>query len=167
VPPHSDLERFKTAQEASSGFDGALAEIRSGSKRGHWIWYVFPQLAGLGHSILSHKYGIDDIPEAELFLRDAVLRNRLLRITNAVAERLRAGNVGVMQLMSSHVDALKLVSSLSLFGAVARRLHTTDRDDDYASLARLADEVLVIAAAQGYPPCRYTLERLRAWDSSH
>jgi uncharacterized protein (DUF1810 family) len=160
------LERFKTAQEVrSSGFAVALAEMKRGAKRGHWIWYVFPQLAGLGHSILSEKYAIIDISEAEMYLRDAVLRDRLFVITKAVAERLRQGDVGVTALMNSHVDALKLVSSLTLFGTVARSLYSIDPDDDYLAIARVADEVLATAAGQGYPPCQFTLRHLRAWRS--
>jgi uncharacterized protein (DUF1810 family) len=157
----ADLQRFKDAQSyRGSGFDAALADMQSGRKRGHWIWYVFPQLAGLGQSTMSQTYGIDGIAEAEEYLRDPVLRGRLLTMTIAVSEQLRRG-VSIESLMNSSIDATKLVSSMTLFGNVAKRLHAAERLDDYASLARLADEVLAIADAQGYPPCAFTLDRLR------
>ncbi|MGE5835869.1 MAG: DUF1810 family protein, partial [Acidobacteriota bacterium] len=82
------LERFKSAQAAAhSGFDTALAEIRAGGKRGHWIWYIFPQLAGLGGSPMSAHFAIAGEAEAMEYLRDRDLRARLLTITTAVAER--------------------------------------------------------------------------------
>src|SRR5262245_13082134 len=102
--------------------------MQRGRKRGHWIWYVFPQLAGLGHSSMSQIYGIDGIAEAEAYVRDPVLRGRLLTITLAVAAQLRRG-VSIESLMSSSIDAAKLISSMTLFGAVANRLHETEHVD--------------------------------------
>lgn len=162
-----DLDRFKTAQNRSrSGFASALEELRTTGKRGHWIWYVFPQLAGLGFSYASRTYGIDDIAEAERFLQDPLLRSRLLAVTTAVAERVRNDNMRLKELMGSSIDTLKLISSLTLFAAVAGRLAKTGDSEEYASLAALADEVLAAAAAQGYPRCRYTMERLRASETT-
>ena len=156
----SRLQRFKDAQDQrGSGFESALAEMQSGRKRGHWIWYVFPQLAGLGLSAMSQTYGIDGVAEAEAYLRDQTLRRRLLTSTLAVAERLRRG-VSIASLMNSSIDATKLVSSMTLFGAVAKRLHASEQIDEYASFARLADEVLAKADAEGYPRCAFTLGRL-------
>jgi len=154
------LQRFKDAQaQRGSGFESALAEIQGGRKLGHWIWYVFPQLAGLGTSPMSQTYGIAGVAEAEAYLRDPLLRGRLLTITLAVVEQLRRG-VSIESLMNSSIDAMKLVSSMTLFGHVARRLHAAEKLGDYASLARIADEVLAKADAQGYPPCAFTLDRL-------
>jgi hypothetical protein len=62
--------------------------------------------------------------------------------------------------MGSSIDSSKLVSSLTLFGAVARRLGSAGESEEYGSLAALADEILAVAGRQGYPPCRYTMERL-------
>jgi hypothetical protein len=77
-----------------------------------------------------------------------------------VAERLRQ-KAGLERLMGSSLDASKLVSSLTLFGAVARRLGLAEDSEEYGALAGLADEILATAAAEGHPPCRYTTERLR------
>ncbi len=145
------------------GFAEALAEIRAGAKTGHWIWYVFPQIAGLGRSSASQAYAIADEAEAIEYLQDAVLRARLLEITTAVAERLRTGRPGSLRtLMGSQIDALKVVSSLTLFGQIARRLDAQERLDAYEAMAAVADEVLGAAAAEGYPPCRHTLHLLGA-----
>jgi uncharacterized protein (DUF1810 family) len=158
----AQLQRFKDAQsQRGSGFESALAEIQRGRKLGHWIWYVFPQLAGLGHSGMAQTYGIDGVAEAEAYLRDPLLRGRLLTITLAVAEQLRSG-VSLESLMNSSIDALKLVSSMTLFGHLAKRLQAAENLRDCASLARIADEVLVKADAEGYLPCAFTLDRLRA-----
>ena len=154
------LQRFKDAQaQRGSGFESALAEIQGGRKLGHWIWYVFPQLAGLGTSPMSQTYGIAGVAEAEAYLRDPLLRGRLLTITLAVVEQLRRG-VSIESLMNSSIDAMKLVSSMTLFGHVARRLHAAEQLNDYASLARLADEVVATADAERYLPCAFTLSRL-------
>jgi uncharacterized protein (DUF1810 family) len=154
------LQRFTDAQDQrGSGFESALAEMQSGRKRGHWIWYVFPQLAGLGQSSMAQIYGIDGVAEAEAYLRDPILRRRLLTIALAVAEQLRRG-VSLESLMNSSIDATKLVSSMTLFGHVAKRLHATEGLDEYASLAQIADNVLGKADAEGYPPCTFTLGRL-------
>lgn len=157
-----ELDRFRRAQEApGSGFDAALREIRFGRKRGHWIWYIFPQLAGLGFSAMSQAFAIADRQEAIDYLRDPVLRDRLLTITRAVAEQLDAGTP-LARVMGSGIDAKKLVSSLTLFGAVARDLLRNDPDADKTlqQLAAVADDVLARAEAQGYPPCEYTRRAL-------
>jgi len=68
-----------------------LSEINAGEERGHWIWYVFPQLSGLGHSASSRMDGIDGVAEAENYLRDPLVRSRLLTIATAVAEQVSQG----------------------------------------------------------------------------
>jgi len=154
------LERFTTAQnDAESGFEAALAEIQDGRKRSHWIWYVFPQLSGLGGSQMSQVFGIDGASEAEDYLRHPVLSVRLLTITTAVAEGVTRG-VPLVTLMGSRTDVLKLVSSLTLFAHVARQLHEAQHDAVQKVIAEAAETVLRAAESQGYPRCEYTLERL-------
>jgi uncharacterized protein (DUF1810 family) len=155
------LDRFKEAQaQHASGFESALFEIQSGRKRGHWIWYVFPQLSGLGRSAMSRIYGIAGNEEAEEYLRDPLLRSRYLTVVTAVTEQLSRG-VSFDGLMNSSVDAMKVVSSLTLFGHVARRLHGVEGAAEYKSIADVADRLLQKADAEGYPPCRVTRDRLR------
>ena len=80
-----DLQRFLKAQDAPySGYADALAEIRQGRKRSHWIWYVFPQMKGLGHSFNSGYYGISCRGEAEAYIGDAVLGARLREVAGAL-----------------------------------------------------------------------------------
>ena len=153
----SGIGRFFAAQDGGE-FEAALAEIVSGQKSGHWIWYVFPQLAGLGLSRMSQTYGIRDRAEAVEYLHDPVLRSRLETITATAAKHIRAG-VPLERLMGSAIDANKLVSSMTLFGTVARELEVAG-EPRFAPLANLADEILAAAASQGYPRCTYTLERL-------
>jgi uncharacterized protein (DUF1810 family) len=158
----SRLERFKSAQRSShSGFQSALAEIRSGGKRGHWIWYVFPQLRGLGTSAPSQSFAIDGVEEATEFLHDTELRRHLLIIATALAEQLRTREAtSLSALMGSDIDARKVVSSLTLFGHVARNLAAAEGTGAYDAIARVAEDVLAVAASEGYPPCAFTLRRI-------
>jgi uncharacterized protein (DUF1810 family) len=151
------LRRFTDAQQgAQAGHAAALAEIRAGGKQGHWIWYIFPQLSGLGRSAASEQYGIAGIAEAEDYLREPVLRQRLLSAAAADAQQLRKGQP-LAATTGSEIDVLKRVSSLTLFGSVAR-LHAR-ADDEYRELAGVAEEVLAAAERAGYPRCAYTLAR--------
>jgi uncharacterized protein (DUF1810 family) len=157
----SGLERFTAAQDSPyNGFEPALRELRSGHKQRHWIWYIFPQLSGLGSSSMTRTYGIRGVDEAAAYLRHPVLRERLVTATTAVRDQLRR-QVGLDELMGSRVDVLKLVSSLSLFQPVASALFQSDGLEDYRLLAEAADEVLAVAAAQSLPRCADTLDRLR------
>ena len=161
----STLTRFKEAQAlALGGYEAALREIESGQKRGHWIWYVFPQLVGLGTSPAAVQFGIDGPAEATEYLRDPELRQRLLAITRAAARQLAAGRP-LPSLMGSQIDALKLISSITLFGAVAARLHADEGGDEYGELASAAQQILAAAALQGYPACTYTLNRIASTHS--
>ena len=156
----SRLQRFKDAQDqAVSGFQSALSEIHAGGKRSHWIWYVFPQLSGMGYSAASRTYGLDGVAEAEEYLRDPVLRSRLLTIATAVAEQARRGQT-LLHLMGSSIDVTKLVSSMTLFEHVGQRLYDADALVEYASLASASKTILERAADEGYPPCQFTLNAL-------
>ena len=153
-------DRFLDAQDVPhEGYADALAESRSGAKSGHWIWYVFPQLDGLGTSGRARAYGIRGVAEATEYLYDPVLRGRLTEIASAVAEQLRRGR-SFDTLMGSSIDVLKLVSSLTLFGGVARRLACDDPSGEYEKLALVAEEILDAARADGYPPCERTVDEL-------
>jgi uncharacterized protein (DUF1810 family) len=154
------LERFKAAQSRRwSGFDAALQEIREGGKRSHWIWYVFPQIDGLGRSGAATEFAIRDADEAQQYLEDSELYSHLLTISEAVAEQLEASSdLTVRELMGSDIDALKLVSSLTLFTTVARA--AVAANNPYAKFLAAADFVLSRAESQGYPRCSFTLGRL-------
>lgn len=113
-----DIERFVEAQESAyRGYAQALKEMVAGSKYGHWIWYIFPQLRGLGMSGNSHFYGIEDLQEAREYLKHPVLGARLREITQAVLDH--ADDRLAIELMGADVDVLKLKSSMTLFDQVS------------------------------------------------
>ncbi len=157
----SNLDRFKEAQTAEfEGFATAISELRRGRKTSHWIWYVFPQLAGLGRSDTSQLYGIRDVGEAREYLRDSLLRGRLLEAARAVEAHTRPGPVNLSILMGSELDAMKLVSSLTLFRRVAENMNRVEPSSELAALASIAACILESAARQGYPECQQTMARL-------
>lgn len=157
----SHVDRFVRAQDdPDAGFASALAELQAGQKCGHWIWYVFPQLGGLGSSSQSRLYGLAGIDEAIEYLQHPVLGPRLVEATTAVVEQIRKG-VPLVTLMGSAIDLMKLVSSLTLFEAAAARLYERDGIEAHGGLVPLADEVLMAAFAEGHPRCQLTLARLR------
>lgn len=112
------LERFTTAQAPSYG--AALAEVRAGRKRSHWMWYMFPQLRGLGRSEMAHRYGIVGLAEAEAYLAHPVLGARLREITQALLDQPSRDPRHVF----GSPDDMKLRSSMTLF----ERAGAADRD---------------------------------------
>lgn len=108
-----DLDRFRKAQEMD--YETALAEIRAGHKRSHWIWYIFPQIAGLGMSSTSEYYAIASMEEAKAYMEDPCLRKRLVEISEALIGLESNDPVEVM----GYPDVLKLRSSMTLFAEAA------------------------------------------------
>lgn len=111
-----DLSRFLTAQDSYSQYKTALEEIRNGRKRSHWMWFVFPQLKGLGHSYNADYYGIAGADEARAYWQHPVLRERLREITDAL---LLFDGLSAKQIFGD-VDAMKLRSSMTLFWEATR-----------------------------------------------
>lgn len=110
--PH-DLQRFVEAQHGT--YPRALAELRAGRKRSHWIWYIFPQIAGLGLSHMSVRYAISSLEEARAYLAHDVLGRRL----RECAAALNALPTNDAASVLGHMDAVKLRSSLTLFAEAA------------------------------------------------
>jgi len=108
----NSLDKFLEAQNRD--YEGALAEIRSGRKRGHWIWYIFPQMSGLGYSSTSVFYAIQDLEEGSDYLQHPVLGSRLIEISKAI---LGVQNKTANQILGSP-DDLKVRSSMTLFNLV-------------------------------------------------
>lgn len=115
-----NLERFLIAQtgsvwasnESGSTYEEALAEVHAGRKRSHWIWYIFPQMKGLGHSARSQYYGIDGREEAKAYIEHPVLRERLVEICQAVLDSPHS----VYEIFG--FDAIKVRSCVLLFASV-------------------------------------------------
>jgi uncharacterized protein (DUF1810 family) len=109
-----ELERFVAAQDGGQNYQGVLVELRHGHKRGHWIWFVFPQLAGLGSSSMSERYAIQSLDEACAYMRHPVLGERLVECAEALLGLDGDDPVAVM----GTLDALKLCSSMTLFASL-------------------------------------------------
>lgn len=105
------LERFVLAQDAGGTYERALGELREGAKRTHWMWFVFPQLAGLGQSPTARRYAVTGMDEAQAYLRHPVLGPRLVECAGVVAvlEGRTAGQI------FGGIDERKLHSSMTLF----------------------------------------------------
>ena len=108
-----DLHRFIEAQNGI--YEQALAELKTGRKRSHWIWFIFPQIAGLGTSSMAEKYAIRSAEEASAYLADPILGSRLLRCVEAI---LSINDRSAHDIMGAP-DDLKLCSSMTLFAAVS------------------------------------------------
>lgn len=109
MPDTYDLERFVEAQAQS--FDSALGEIRRGRKYGHWMWFIYPQVAGLGRSPMAQRYAISGLDEARAYLAHPVLGSRL----RACVEALQDCTERTPDAVFGEIDSLKLRSSLTLF----------------------------------------------------
>ena len=136
-----DLARFRTAQDAHGVLQDALAELRDGRKASHWMWFVFPQIAGLGVSSTAVYFAIRSLDEARAYLADPVLGPRLIEAAEA-AETAPADSA---EALLGSIDAAKLRSSMTLFAHAApdepvfRRVldRWYDGREDDATLARL------------------------------
>jgi len=128
------LERFVQAQEKT--YARALAELKAGEKTGHWIWWIFPQMKGLGTSHNSTFYGIADEAEALAYLQHPVLGPRYRECVELVHEHFCRGAIPPLALMGDEIDVIKLRSSLELFLKVAPTIDETFRTQ--------AEEVLAI-----------------------
>ena len=110
-----DLQRFVTAQEAAGSYDSAVSELRAGRKTGHWMWYVFPQIAGLGQSPTSRTFAISSLEEARAYLAHPVLGVRIAECAGILTDL--AGRSA--EQIFGGLDALKLHSSMTLFARAA------------------------------------------------
>jgi uncharacterized protein (DUF1810 family) len=110
-----DLERFVGAQDRGGTYDAALAELREGRKRGHWMWFVLPQVAGLGRSDMARAYALSGLAEARAYLRHPVLGPRLRECAEAL-DALEATDAAEVL---GAIDAAKLRSSMTLFERAA------------------------------------------------
>ena len=114
-----NLLRFIHAQDSGGIYEGtstyqeALEEVKSGLKKSHWIWYVFPQMNGLGHSELSKFYGINGREEAYAYIANPILKQRLIEITEAVYN----SNKSVYEIFGN--DAIRVRSCMLLFASVS------------------------------------------------
>jgi uncharacterized protein (DUF1810 family) len=112
MPTEPNLQRFLDAQ--ATDYTQALAEVKAGRKRSHWMWYIFPQVQGLGFSETSRFYGIKDLTEATAYLQHPVLGGRLMSICEALLALPGSNATSIM----GSPDDMKLKSSMTLFSTV-------------------------------------------------
>lgn len=144
--PGFGLDRFVSAQDAAGTFHRALEELRAGCKRSHWMWFVFPQIAGLGRSEMAERFAISSLAEAKAYIGHPVLGPRLVECTQAVLVSADATGRSAEEMLGP-IDALKLRSSMTLFHEAA-----PERPEFGQVLDRLY---------RGHPD-RATIERLEA-----
>lgn len=166
------VDHFRLAQQNEwSGFEVALQEIQQGCKRGCWMWYIFPQITGLGQSSMSQRFSIQNRAHAFMYLDDKELCGNLLEMTRAVAIQIRRGAT-INQLV--HWDQAKLISSLTLFEIVANEAagvdHAKKKSHESSSLEELSSlchSILqMVCSKHGYSRCQHTLDVLRSRDDA-
>jgi uncharacterized protein (DUF1810 family) len=137
------LQRFVDAQDAGGVYQAAVAELRAGRKRSHWMWFVFPQLAGLGRSSVSRTYAISSLSEARAYLQHPVLGPRLHECAGILGELHGCGARDIL----GDIDAIKLRSSMTLFAAAAPEdsLFRRVLDDYFDGRPDAATEALIEA----------------------
>ena len=117
----TDLNRFLQAQENT--YADALQEMKNGKKTSHWMWYVFPQIKGLGKSSMARRYEIQDLAEAKAYLQDQTLGERLLKLTGILVNDVQGKSA---EQIFGYPDFLKFHSCLTLFEYVANTENFTD-----------------------------------------
>ena len=122
-----DLERFVTAQDSGGTYQRAVAELRRGRKTSHWMWFIFPQIAGLGRSATAQTYAISNLAEAQAYLAHPVLGPRLVECTEILASH---RGLSAEQIFGG-IDAIKLRSSMTLFARA---------DPDQAIFSQVIDQ---------------------------
>ena len=139
-----DLGRFVTAQDAYDSYNTALKEIEDGRKTSHWMWYVFPQIQGLGHSIMSQKYSIKSLLEASAYLYHDILGKRLYEVMDALPI------YGDAEEIFGKVDAMKLRSCLTLFDLVSPKDIFADFLDNYYNGERCQKTLKIVSSELSY-----------------
>jgi uncharacterized protein (DUF1810 family) len=115
MPDVYNLERFVRAQDQGAIYEQAAVELRQARKVSHWMWFVFPQIAGLGHSVTARRYAISSLEEAAAYLQHEVLGPRLIECTRIVAQT----ELDSAEHIFGSIDAQKLRSSMTLFWRAA------------------------------------------------
>ena len=176
----SSLKKFHRRHRCGDGYvcyDGALKEMQGGRKHTSWMWWIFPQVAGLGRSHLAKKYAIQSLQEVVDFLEDPVLGAHYCEITEVVMKQICREGVSLPHLFRKEIDVRKFISSITLFQWVASRQQSLPveeveppvLDNDYGesggmsplNYGRLLDfctEIIMEADRQRFPPCQKTLE---------
>ena len=176
----SSLKKFHRRHRCGDGYvcyDGALKEMQGGRKHTSWMWWIFPQVAGLGRSHLAKKYAIQSLQEVVDFLEDPVLGAHYCEITEVVMKQICREGVSLPHLFRKEIDVRKFISSITLFQWVALKHQTLPAattqpacsDDEsgysidappmnYPAFLSFCAEIMAIAEQQGFKPCEKTLD---------
>lgn len=154
------LQRFLDAQAHGDPdpYSAALDELVAGKKKTHWIWYVFPQLRGLGSSSHAEFYGIADKEEAIAYLQDPILAERYRACLDVIMRHLRQGQR--LEAILGPVDALKTISSVTLFRHLLQAEPALTQTGP-ATFLPLMDDFFELLSRDGNQPCERTLHALR------
>jgi uncharacterized protein (DUF1810 family) len=157
---NSQLQRFFDAQSNGdpAPLSVAINELEAGKKQTHWIWYVFPQLRGLGLSSHAEFYGIADKEEAIAYLQDPLLAERYRVCLEAIITHLRQGQR--LEAILGPVDALKTISSVTLFRHLLQAEPALTQTGP-ATFLPLMDDFFELLSRDGNQPCERTLHALR------
>ena len=161
VEPDHGLVRFVRAQDQGdpTPFVTALRELQCGRKKEHWIWYVLPQLRGLGHSRHAHLYGIDGLTEAHSYLQHPILRCRYREcLAELVGHLSRGSSLG--EILGA-ADAIKAISSITLFHQAEEAAALQDLNQDTELLLLMQQFFGFMDRHEGVPPCQKTLHALK------
>ncbi|MCR4603991.1 MAG: DUF1810 domain-containing protein [Prevotella sp.] len=139
-----DLERFVTAQDTYDSYNTALQEVKAGWKQSHWMWYIFPQIQGLGHSSTSQKYSIKSLLEAVAYLEHDTLGKRLREMVNALPID------GDAEEIFGRIDAMKLRSCLTLFDLVSPDDIFADFLENYFNQERCQKTLKMVSSELSY-----------------
>ena len=149
LPSSNDLKRFLWAQKGTFGYTIALKEIKNGEKESHWIWYIFPQLRGLGFSSFSNYYGLSDLDEAKAYLNHNILGKRLQEISKALLEHQGKSIEEIMSPLDdmkvrSCMTLFDLVSPNDVFAEVLEAFYCGSRDEQTISLLDLSKRLTLL-----------------------
>ena len=155
------LVRFIEAQDNSAMYERAIKELTDGRKNTHWIWFIFPQIRGIGSSHYATYYGIQSIEEAKDYLMHPLLGPRYVEAMHIVHQKLLNERVSLLTLMSAEIDCLKFTSSLTLFSTALGKLseNNSSLDANLVRLEKYIDE-LVNSDQIGNFPCQLTRDIL-------
>ncbi len=160
VDANDHLEAQKGALPNTTSYDEALAELRAGQKKTHWIWYIFPILAGLRASSTAARFALKGPDAALEYLQHPVLRERLSDVVTAVHTHVVTNGKNLNELMGDPVDAKKVVSCCTLFAPVA----AAAKEDGLA--LKCKELVETATTKQGFAPCELTGIVLQTWNKS-
>lgn len=121
-----DLTRFKTAQDKC--YSEVVKEMKIGSKKTHWMWYIFPQITGLGKSVIARQYEIQNLEEAEAYLLDDTLGKRLIELTRILTNEVNGKSA---EEIFGFPDYLKFRSSMTLFNEVVKANNSLNNNPEY------------------------------------